>query len=140
MIRKFTGVYRFLSNFAPAEVCYDGITYPTVEQAYQAAKSDDCVRRAQIAIARTPGEAKRIGRGGPVRDGWEDLKVGIMRSLLQQKFALPEYRTQLRATGDQALYEGNTWGDQFWGVDDATGIGENRLGQLLMSIRVEDPR
>ena len=30
-IKLFKGEFRFLSNFYPAEVYHDGITYPTVE-------------------------------------------------------------------------------------------------------------
>jgi len=38
-INTFRGKYRFLSNFYYAEVNYEGIRYPTVEHAYQAAKT-----------------------------------------------------------------------------------------------------
>ena len=37
-ITRFHGEYRFLSNFYPVKVEYDGVQYPTVEHAYQAAK------------------------------------------------------------------------------------------------------
>lgn len=39
------------------------------------------------------------------------------------------------ATDDAELVEGNTWGDRYWGVVD--GVGENRLGKLLMERRAE---
>jgi hypothetical protein len=35
------------------------------------------------------------------------------------------------------LVEGNRWGDQFWGVDLRTGLGENHLGKILMKVRDE---
>ena len=38
-------------------------------------------------------------------------------------------------TGDSVLIEGNTWGDRVWGV--CNGVGENRLGRILMKIRSE---
>ena len=38
-ISSFTGDYSFLSNFHPAEVSLDDINYPSVEHAYQAAKT-----------------------------------------------------------------------------------------------------
>lgn len=38
-------------------------------------------------------------------------------------------------TGDATLIEGNTWGDRVWGVCD--GVGENRLGKILMQIRAK---
>lgn len=37
-IKGFFGEYRFLSNFWPAKVFLDGEEYPSVENAYQAAK------------------------------------------------------------------------------------------------------
>lgn len=41
VIDRFSGEYRFLSNFYLAEVELDGEVYPTVEHAFQAAKSPD---------------------------------------------------------------------------------------------------
>ena len=45
----------------------------------------------------------------------------------------PELMDALLDTGNETLIEGNTWGDQIWGV--AKGKGENRLGKILMLIR-----
>lgn len=39
IIAKFEGNYRFLSNFSPCFVKLDGVTYPSIENAYQAAKT-----------------------------------------------------------------------------------------------------
>ena len=38
-IGEFDGKFRFLSNFYPSPIFYDGILYPTVEHAFQAAKT-----------------------------------------------------------------------------------------------------
>ena len=40
-VTEFQGEYRFLSNFWPAQVVFEGVTYPTSEHAYQAAKTLD---------------------------------------------------------------------------------------------------
>jgi len=133
MIDSFKGEYRFLSNFWPAVVVFEGITYPTTEHAYQAAKTLDQDDRLIISLMATPGQAKRAGRKIVIRDDWNDIKVDVMRSLLEQKFNYPELKQQLLATGTQRLVEGNTWGDVFWGV--CRGKGENILGNLLMVIR-----
>jgi len=133
MIDSFKGEYRFLSNFWPAVVVFEGITYPTTEHAYQAAKTLDQDDRLIISLMATPGQAKRAGRKIVIRDDWNDIKVDVMRSLLEQKFSYPELKQQLLATGTQRLVEGNTWGDVFWGV--CRGKGENILGNLLMGIR-----
>src|SRR4051794_21773182 len=46
-IDSFEGQYRFLSNFFPAEVEFEGMTYPSVEHAYQSAKTTDREMRKQ---------------------------------------------------------------------------------------------
>lgn len=126
--------YRFLSNFWPAPVVLDGSCYPTVEHAYQAAKSADPAYRARVNAARSPGEAKRIGRTATLLPYWEaPFKIDVMRGLLAQKFAQAIASSQLEATGDAHLVEGNHWGDKFWGVCDGDGL--NWLGRLLMEQR-----
>jgi predicted NAD-dependent protein-ADP-ribosyltransferase YbiA (DUF1768 family) len=58
-----------------------------------------------------------------------------MLNLLRQKFQNPELREKLLCTGKLELIEGNYWGDTYWGV--CRGVGENRLGKLLMLVREE---
>jgi ribA/ribD-fused uncharacterized protein len=135
MIGPFQGDYAFLSNFSPAVVELDGKVYPTVEHAYQAAKTLVQGSRTMIRQARTPGQAKRLGRQVPLRPDWERIKVDVMRNLLRQKFAHPDLRRLLLATAPEDLVEINTWGDRYWGV--SCGAGENMLGRLLMEVRAE---
>ncbi|MFE6967095.1 NADAR family protein [Agromyces sp. NPDC057679] len=132
-IRSFSGEHRFLSNF---HVEKDGLT---VEHRFAAAKTLSPEERAAIMAAHSPGAAKRLGRRAALRPDWEDVKVGIMLELLQQKFTDPELRTSLAATGDAELVEGNTWSDRFWGVDLRTGAGRNVLGRTLMLVRATLP-
>lgn len=131
-ISKFTDEYRWLSNFWPVEVVLDGETYPSVEHAYQAAKTHP-EHREQFKHC-TAGQAKRLGRRVPMRPEWEDIKIAVMRDLIQQKFALDsKLGEELLGTGSMTLVEGNHWGDTFWGVCD--GVGQNHLGNLLMEQR-----
>jgi ribA/ribD-fused uncharacterized protein len=139
-ITRFSGEHSFLSNFFPSPIPYEDYTYPTVEHAYQASKSDTEGGRQRIQAAKQPGHAKRLGRKVPLRPDWEDVKVDIMESLLRLKFADPELQYLLKKTGDADLIEGNTWGDAYWGmVKDELGAwqGDNRLGYLLMKLREE---
>ncbi|MBK1669081.1 hypothetical protein CKO28_13665 [Rhodovibrio sodomensis] len=133
-IRGFDGQYRWLSNFAPVEVTLDGVSYPSVEHAYQAAKTLDPDERARVRALERPGQAKRAGRTLTIRADWDTVKVQVMRDLQQQKYAQEPYRANLLATGEREIYEQNTWGDRFWGVD-PQGRGENRMGQLVMETR-----
>lgn len=134
-ITTFTGKYRFLSNFSLSRVVLGGETYPTVEHAYQAAKTLDLADRQRIRRAPTAGEAKRLGRRMTLRPNWEDEKLAVMEDLLRQKFAYGDLRAALVQTGDATLVEGNDWGDRYWGV--CRGVGLNNLGLLLMQIRSE---
>lgn len=133
-INSFAGEYRFLSNFYPASVMFEGIIYPSVEHAYQAAKTLDLSQRDQI-WSMTAAKAKRFGRKVTLRPDWDEVKIDIMKELLVDKFQHPHLRDWLRATGTEELTEGNWWGDTFWGV--CQGKGENMLGKLLMEVRQE---
>lgn len=133
-IEGFFGEYRFLSNFWYASVTLDGVVYPTVEHAYQAAKTLDHNMRRMIANARTPGDAKRAGRLIKLRADWTTTtRLSVMRSLVTQKFSHPHLAEKLLATGDAYLEETNSWGDTFWGV--SGGVGTNHLGHILMDTR-----
>lgn len=59
MIDSFKGPYRFLSNFWIATLEYEGVTYKSAENAYQAAKTSDEATKVYIASL-TPGQAKDI--------------------------------------------------------------------------------
>lgn len=131
-IVAFTGRYRFLSNFWSVAVVLDGVTYPSVENAYQAAKVHPTEREPFVACSAAVAKAR--GRAVRLAADWEEVKVEIMSDLLAQKFApsTPLAR-MLLDTGDARLIEGNTWGDTFWGM--CRGEGQNMLGQLLMARR-----
>lgn len=134
-ISQFDGPNRFLSNFWPAHVVLDNVAYPTVEHAYQAAKTTPD-KRAPFLAASSPEQAKRLGRTITPRPDWDNVKITVMKELLQQKFADPALAKMLLATENAQLIEGNHWGDRFWGQSPAgSGNGSNHLGHLLMEIR-----
>ena len=135
-ITGFFGEFRFLSNFWPAAVEYNGMRYRTVEHAYQAAKTLDQSHRRKVKMLESPGKAKRLGSKFELRPDWDDIKVEVMLDLVRQKFTNhPELKGSLLSTGAAVLIESNSWGDTFWGVCD--GEGNNRLGQILMRVRDE---
>jgi ribA/ribD-fused uncharacterized protein len=134
-IKEFIGEYRFLSNFYLAEVILDGEIYRSVEHAYVAAKTLDLEKRKEIANIIEPKNAKRLGRKLKLRENWPIIKTTIMETLVRRKFEQEPLRSMLLSTGDEELIEGNWWGDRFWGV--CNGVGENKLGKILMKIREE---
>ncbi len=135
VIDSFRGDNSFLSNFYKCAVVFEGVTYPSVEHAFQAAKNPDTGYREGVAAVASPVMAKRMGRRTALRPDWEEVKDGIMYELLLPKFSDPGLRDKLIATGDADLIEGNNHGDRYWGV--CGGVGQNRLGKLLMRVRDE---
>ena len=137
MIKEFQKEYRFLSNFWPCNIYGYGRT--TVEHCYQASKCKNSADFNKIMSARSPGEAKKLGKKVEIRENFEEEKRNIMLQFLRSKFSdlNPELKEKLLATGEEELQEGNYWGDTFWGIDLRTGKGNNLLGKLLMQIRGE---
>ena len=135
-ITSFMDKWYFLSNFSPAEVEYENMKFPTVEHAYQAAKTLDIPTRQKIQNLSTPNEAKVVGKTIELRPNWSKIKLRIMEDLLRQKFK--EYTDnyfKLLQTFNRDLIECNTWRDTYWGV--YHGVGKNHLGKLLVKIRNE---
>lgn len=139
-IDKFDGKYAFLSNYYPSPIHQEFINgtiieYPTVEHAFQATKTTNIELRKRFAQAKTPGEAKRMGRHILLRKDWNEIKDAVMLSYVRAKFTWPDLQAKLLATGNAYLEEGNYWNDTTWGV--CNGVGENRLGKILMQVREE---
>jgi len=135
MINKFVGKNYFLSNFYEAPVMYQGLTYQNNEAAFQAQKTLDENERIKFTEL-NPSEAKYLGRHIKLRPDWENIKTNVMYEICLAKFTQnPDLKEKLLATNDKHLEEGNTWGDKIWGT--VNGIGENRLGTILMKIRNE---
>lgn len=133
-IERFAGPDRFLSNFHPAEIVWEGRVYPSSEHLYQAMKAGTEEEKEWVRTAQTP--AKFRGRRIRAASDWSKRRICAMRSALEMKFDQhPELAAKLDETGDAELLEGNTWGDTFWGIDEDTGQGENHLGGLLMELR-----
>jgi ribA/ribD-fused uncharacterized protein len=141
VIDRFADKYAVLSNFHRSPVHWGPWRYPTVEHAFQAAKTSDLDARARICGAATPRQAKQLGRQVDLRPDWETVKFGVMAELVARKFADDTRASVLLATGDAYLIEGNTWGDTTWGavrsktLTDAPWVGWNQLGRILMSVR-----
>lgn len=135
MIDKFEGKYRFLSNFYPRSITYEGTLYLNNEAAFQAQKVTDYKEQEQFRFA-SPSEAKRLGRKVNLRSDWDKVKDQCMEDIVRSKFTQNnDLKKKLIATGDEELIEGNWWKDTYWGV--CKGKGQNKLGKILMKIRKE---
>jgi len=149
MILEFQKEYRWLSNFYPAVVTYQGVEYPSVEHAYMSAKSNDILHPHGLSRKEIPwkefckdpsnsaGTIKKQSRKITLVENWDKIKLQVMEECLRSKFSQDPFKTMLLETGDQHLQEGNWWSDVYWGVNLKTNKGENHLGKLLMKIRFE---
>lgn len=135
-IHGFFGPFRFLSNFHFVNIEWNGVTFPTTEHAYQAAKSDDPEVWKFFASLAKPAEARKLGQEIKLHPEWHDrIKFEVMYDLTQQKYAKDPLRQMLLDTGELYLEETNHWGDVIWGV--WNGVGQNALGHTLMMVRDE---
>lgn len=134
-------IKNWFSNMLPMmPIVYQGVTYNTSENFYQAMKlpKDRIDLRQEIALL-SPYEAKRAVRDKTKykwRDDWtkeESLKV--MEFILRHKFTFAPYKEMLEMTEDWEIVEWNNWGDVFFGKDIVTRVGENHLGKILMKMR-----
>lgn len=134
IITEFRGDTRWLSNFAPCEVVFCGDTYPSTENAYQAAKTliED---ERKFFTECNAYQAKEAGKEVTMRDDWDNVKLKVMLNLNRQKYSQEPFRTKLLSTGKAEIQEGNDWGDTYWGI--CEGVGANNLGKIIMQIRSE---
>ena len=135
-ITQFQGEHRWLSNFSECNVFLEGILYPSVENAYQAAKTTNKEERIQFETC-SAGQAKRSSKNITMRKDWPEVKKQVMFNLLCQKFNKEPYITLLLDTQLVDIEEGNTWGDTYWGIDLRSGRGQNILGKMIMNIRLD---
>jgi len=136
MINHFRGEYGWLSNFADCPIELNGITYPSVENAYMSCKSSDSQWKL-FCRDNDASTVKKKSKEIELRKGWDNIKLTAMKHCLFAKFYQEPFKSRLLATGDQNIVEGNYWNDTFWGVDlkQNPNVGENHLGRLIMEVR-----
>jgi len=133
----------WFSNFKPFDIpmFYGLYRYKTPEHFYQAMKTNNKKQRHAIATAKTPGEAKRLGRRCTIKPNWEKEKIEVMEYALSYKFRKgTELNKRLLETKGR-IVEWNTWHDNEWGSCTCSKCksikGNNLLGKLLMKIRLQ---
>ncbi|BCM89909.1 N-glycosidase [Abditibacteriota bacterium] len=130
--------YFEFSNFSSHGVELNGAWWPTVEHFFQAQKFEDKDYRDRIRRARTPKDAKELGRTRAlaILADWDTRRDEVMLEAVRKKFAThAAIRELLLSTGDEELIE-NAPTDYYWGCG-RTGTGQNKLGQILMQVREE---
>ena len=132
---KFRDKYFFLSNMYPCKIEYKGYIFPSSENLYQFLKIPENLQHEYINIFTkiSPFEAKQLGKRIPIRKDWKNIKINVMKFVLELKFKDKNLLSKLKNIEGE-IVEHNEWGDRFWGKD-LNGNGENHLGKLLMEIR-----
>lgn len=136
IINGFCNEYQFLSNFYPSKLIKNGLTFDSVEAAYQASKFD--IKFQKLFTNLSPDDSKMLSKSLDYdQKAFSKISVEVMWQLLVAKFSDPTMKQKLKATGNRQLVEFNTWGDTFWGQCFENGeiTGRNTLGKLLMDIR-----
>jgi len=137
MIKEFQGKYRWLSNFWPVEITYNGLLFPSLEHAYMSAKNNSKEWKYFCVQEKNPKIVKKRSYEIDLVPDWDNKKLEIMNNLISIKFKNRELRKKLLQTKNTYIQEGNTWNDTFWGVDIKTKKGENNLGKIIMQVRDE---
>lgn len=146
LINYFDGTeYDWLSNFHPVAIRWvtrngNIRTAPSSEHVYQAEKMHYRTHYMEVFKAKSPGEAKRLGRQLRMRAGWDAARDDVMMAVVFAKFAQhPKLRKRLLDTDCALLVEGNHWHDNYWGnclCERCSAImGANHLGRTLMQVR-----
>lgn len=130
--------YGWLSNFSGHGFLMDGVRRGSVEHFYQAQKHAGTPAAERIRLAESALKARKIGQDRSLvpRHDWGEVKDGVMRRALLAKFEQNRrIREQLLETGDDELVHSSS-SDHYWGRDE-DGLGDNRLGEILMEVRNE---
>jgi ribA/ribD-fused uncharacterized protein len=139
-----------LSQWWPCTFTADGQEFASAEHYMMWRKAllfGDTAVAAQVLAARTPAEAKALGRvvSGFSHDAWESERLAIVVEGNLAKFGQdPALRSYLVGTGSRVLVEASPQ-DRVWGIglagsdprasDPSAWLGLNLLGEALMEVR-----
>jgi len=138
----FDNKAQWLSNlwFAPVKV--GEYTFPSAQNAFYAArfwKSRDLmlefcdIHPAKAEVFSMLMQKERPKDADPAFFG---KREAIMERTVRRKFVQNPYlKCKLKLSEGFDLENANDWGDDYWGT--CRGIGENRLGKILMKLREE---
>ena len=118
---ELKGPYKCLGNSYSATILVEGITYPSVEHAFQAAKVSDRATKFQISKA-SLAEVRNLLEDIWIRPNWNDVKYATLHQLVKLKFeSNKELAKVLLGTGTKLLGSKT----------------EAELGSILMKVRSE---
>lgn len=134
-IGMWTGDHHF-SNTYTCQLVIDGITYRSVEHAYQAMKHPHL---ASIILEEVdPEKVPNILIDEPDPEGWDQQKLDVMYQLINAKVRQNKnvYKMLMASRGWLIYEDDPSDNTSFWGIAQ-NGMGENWVGRILMEIRYE---
>jgi ribA/ribD-fused uncharacterized protein len=150
-INGFVGNYDFLSNLfcrPQTSIIYFNTvnekgqemltsvmeTAPTLEHLFQMSKTINREQQLKIKEAHTPLQARRLGSKVDLISNWDEKRVPVMKSLLEDKFSQHfDLRLKLLVTNGFKLVNESPLNEPYWATKN--GNGENMLGKLLEEVR-----
>jgi len=124
---EFKGPYKCLSNSYLSPIIVEGISYPSVEHAFRAAKISDRFLKLQISKTSRLSDVEKLLQDAWIRPNWDDVKYATLHQLVKLKFeSNNELAKILIGTGTKPL----------GGRSDHTKR-QFRVGQILMKVRSE---
>lgn len=137
-VEGFTGKHSFLDLEYQSPVFYQGLIYPSVAHAFQAARTND--EHLKQRIADTIELTDMYALVTYIRDTaeWQKTRVRVMELLLRDKFRRNrDLQQRLIDTGHIALInsypDASNPNNSYWGT--VRGQGHNKVGRLLEAIR-----
>jgi len=119
-----TGPYKCLDNSYISPIIVEGISYPSVEHAFRAAKISDRDLKFKISKASNLLDVQKLLKDAWIRPNWDDVKYATLHQLVKLKFdSHKDLANILISTGNKPL--GRRKRDNF------------KLGQILMKVRGE---
>ena len=124
---EFKGPYKCLSNSYVSPIIVEGISYPSVEHAFRAAKISDRSLKLQISKLSNLFEVDKLLKDTWIRPNWDDVKYATLHQLVKLKFeSHNELAKILIGTGTKPL-----------GGKSDHMKRQFRVGQILMKVRGE---
>ena len=136
-IQGFKGEYAFLSPFFLSKISYEGNIFKSVIQFYVFHKTSNNVEKAIVLSKQTPNEIYNIGKNLRLKtEEWESIKERVMLTGYVLYFNQNSvFANSLLRTNNSQLIHQIIPPDKYWGIDQSTGEGRNRLGAILSTIR-----
>lgn len=117
-------------------IVYQGLEYQTVENFYQAMKTEKNDLKTREKISRMPPfKSKSFNDYKFDAERWSKIRLSVMEYALKIKFSKDTSWGQKLLNFNGGLIEWNNWGDKFWGISIFNGEGQNNLGKILEKLQ-----